>query len=115
MPTLSHFLSDKESNLVTVSNLLTSCEFYTIAGSIIARLDGSSYKWDKVGQLNQGRNGHNAIHLNGHFLVVGGYGSYETEKCEYKNNQMVCHSQSPRLSYNALTPELMTVFDDYCD
>ena len=83
--------------------------------STIARLDGSSYKWSKVGQLNQGRNAHNAIHLNGHFLVVGGYGTKKTEKCEYKNNQMVCHSQSPSLTNYRYTPELMTVSDDYCN
>ena len=83
--------------------------------SIIARLDGSSYKWNKVGQLKEGRNGHNAIHLNGHFHVVGGWGTYKTEKCEYKNNQMVCHSQSPSLTNYAYTPELMIVADDFCD
>ena len=83
--------------------------------STIARLDGSSYKWSKVGQLNEGRWGHNAIHLNGHFLVVGGWGTYKTEKCEYKNDQMVCQSQSPSLTEYAYTPELMTVADDFCD
>ena len=85
------------------------------AESIIARLDGSSYKWSKVGQLNEGRWAHNAIHLNDIFLVVGGDGTKNTEKCEYKNNQMVCHSQTPSLTSYAYTPELMTVFDDYCD
>ena len=81
---------------------------------IIARLDGSSYKWSKVGQLNQGRFEHNAIHLNGHFLVVGGYGTTNTEKCEYQYDQMVCQSQSPSLTYYVRTPELMIVSDDYC-
>ena len=87
------------------------------AWSTIARLDGSSYKWSKVGQLKERRHGHNAIHLNGFFLVVGGHGKFgkNTEKCEYKNNQMVCQSQSPSLTGYALTPELMIVADDYCD
>ena len=83
--------------------------------STIARLDGSSYKWNKVGQLNEGSRGHNAIHLNGHFLVVGGAGTKKTEKCEYKNDQMVCHSQSPSLANYAYFPELMIVWDDFCD
>ena len=83
--------------------------------SIIARLDGSSYKWNKVGQLNEGRWGHNAIHLNGHFLIVGGSGTKKTEKCVFKNNQMVCHSQSPSLFNYVGTPELMIVYNDYCD
>ena len=83
--------------------------------SIIARLDGSSYKWSKVGQLNEGRNGHNAIHLNDIFLFVGGQGTKNTEKCEFKNDQMVCHSQFPSLTNYWTTPELMIVTDDYCD
>ena len=83
--------------------------------SIIARLDGSSYMWSKVGQLNEGRLGHNAIHLNGFFVVVGGYGTKNTEKCEYKNDQMVCHSQSPSLNNYGWKPELMIVSLDYCD
>ena len=85
------------------------------SGSIIARLDGSSYKWNYVGRLNEGRNGHNAIHLNDIFLVVGGDGTKKTEKCEYKNGQMVCHSQSPSLTNYKYTPELMTVSNDFCD
>ena len=31
------------------------------AESTIARLNGSSYKWSKIGRLNEGRYGHNAI------------------------------------------------------
>ena len=83
--------------------------------SIIARLDGESFEWTKVGQLKEGRYGHNAIHLNGYFIVVGGYGSRKTEKCVYNNNQMICNSQSPSLTYYAYTPELMVVHDDYCN
>ena len=83
--------------------------------STIARLDGSSYKWSKVGQLKERRHGHNAIHLNGFFVVVGGAGTKNTEKCEYKNDQMACHSQSPSLTDYTYTPELMTVADDFCD
>ena len=85
------------------------------SGSIIARLDDSSYKWSKFGQLNEGRWGHNAIHLNDIFLVVGGEGTKKTEKCEYKYDQMFCHSQTPRLTNYAYTPELMIVADDFCD
>ena len=86
------------------------------AQSTIARLDGSSYKWNQVGQLNEGRYAHNAIHLNGHFLVVGGsWGTFKTEKCEYINDQMFCHSQSPTLTNYRFTPELMTVPDNYCN
>ena len=85
------------------------------AESIIARLDGSSYKWSQIGQLNEGREGHNAIYLNDHFLVVGGWGTKRTEKCEYKNNEMICNSQSPSLYNYVYTPELMIVYDDYCN
>ena len=82
---------------------------------VIARLDGSTYQWSKVGQLNEGRFGHNAILLNDIFLVVGGRYTKKTEKCEYKNDQMVCQSQSPSLTDYAWVPELMIVSDDYCD
>ena len=94
-----------------------SLTFKTV-NSIIARLDGSSYKWSKIGRLNQERYGHNAIHLNGYFVVVGGRainGIKNTEKCEFKNNQMVCQSQSPSLTEYAFTPELMIVADGFCD
>ena len=83
--------------------------------SIIARLDGSSYKWSKVGELNEARESHNAIQLNGQFLVAGGRDTYKTERCTYNNNKMVCHSQSPSLEWYVSTPEFMTVSDDYCD
>jgi len=83
--------------------------------STIARLDGSSYQWSKVGQLNQGRNGHKAIHLNDIFLVAGGWGTKKTEKCKYKNDQMVCELQSPSLTNHAWYPELMAMTDDFCD
>ena len=52
--------------------------------SIIARLDGSSYKWSQIGQLNEGKTGHNAIYINDHFLVVGGYGTKKTENVNKK-------------------------------
>ena len=85
------------------------------AGSTIARLDGSSYQWSKIGQLNQGRYAHNAIHLNGRFVIVGGSGTKNTETCDYKYDQMVCQSQSPSLTDYKYTPELMIVADDFCD
>ena len=85
------------------------------AESVIARLDGSTYKWNNVGKLNEGRRGHNAVYLSGNFLVVGGHGTKQTEKCKYKNNQMLCQSQSPSLAHYSITPELMAVYDDYCD
>ena len=83
--------------------------------SIIARLDGSSYKWSKVGELNEARESHNAIQLNGQFLVAGGSDTYKTERCTYNNNKMVCHSQPPNLEWYVSTPEFMTVSDDYCN
>ena len=83
--------------------------------STIARLDGTTYMWSKVGQLNERRNGHNVIHLNGFFVVVGGYGTKNTEKCEFNNDQMICHPQSPSLTDYYGYPELMTVADDFCD
>ena len=82
---------------------------------IITRLDGESFEWTKIEQLNDGRRAHNTIYLNGYFIVVGGRGIYETEKCMYNNNQMTCYSQSPSLHDYAYAPQLMLVPDDYCN
>ena len=92
--------------------------YFYFCYQIIARLDGESYKWSRVGELNRGRFGHNVFYLNGRFLVVGStyiFGA-KSEKCIYKNNEMVCYSQYPKLlGKYSYTPELMTVTDDYCD
>ena len=91
---------------------------YTEYDRTIARLDGKTFRWSKLGQLNQGRNGHNVILLQSYFLVVGGYnydiGSVMSEKCHYSSGKIKCTAQQPGLYYYIDFPELLAVPDNYC-
>ena len=79
-------------------------------------MDSRTYEWTKVGTLNKGRFAHNAIELQGQFLVVGGTGEteFETEKCTYTYGQVDCTKTGPNLRGFAYWPELYLVPDDYC-
>ena len=82
---------------------------------MIARLDGVTYSWTQVGELIQGRHGHNAIVVQGEILVVGGYsGSIKTERCIEIDGQMQCGAQEPELEYYTYYPELFAVPDNFC-
>ena len=69
-----------------------------------------------MGELNQGRRGHNAIVVQGEILVVGG--KYETgvktERCIEADGQIRCNSQEPELENYEFYPELFAVPDNYC-
>ena len=70
-----------------------------------------------MGELNQGRRGHNAIVVQGEILVVGGYrngGSLKTERCVETDDQMRCSAQEPELTNYQYYPELFAVTDNYC-
>ena len=70
-----------------------------------------------MGRLNQGRNGHAAIEVQGQFLVVGGggdYGSTVTEKCVFNNKRVRCNAQLPYLHAYETYPELFAVPNDFC-
>ena len=67
-----------------------------------------------VGNLMTGRNGH-AVALDGNeFLVVGGGGEMNTERCYFKFDQLICLEQTPKLKSFYLYPELFMVEEDYC-
>ena len=51
----------------------------------------------------------------GEFLVMGGAGVYETERCNYVKGEMICTQQEPLLDYYSYYPELLAVPDDYCN
>ena len=70
--------------------------------------------WTKAGELVTGRYGHNAIYDGSTVLVVGGRGTFKTEKCTISNNQMNCNEQNPELTNYYAYPELFTVSADYC-
>ena len=52
--------------------------------------------------------------VDGTFLVVGGYGSLETEVCQMENQFMICTTRQPELYYYQYYPELFFVDEGYC-
>jgi len=98
-----------------------SDSFYLFGGqsdssdeSTIGRLDIKTRKWSNAGSLMYARSGHNAIYDGQYVLVVGGYETFQTEKCSISNNQITCSSQSPELYYYAYYPEVFLVPEGYC-
>ena len=68
--------------------------FYVIGGigssSTIGKLDVSKRVWSRSGQLSKGRYSHNAIFDGENILIVGGMGTFMTEKCSFSNEQITC-------------------------
>ena len=85
-----------------------------VSSTTIARLDGLTFTWTKVGDLNQGRHAHSVIEVQGEILVIGGDGQKMSELCSYQNGQMTCVAQEPDLYRYAFFPELIDVHDDFC-
>ena len=80
----------------------------------IGKLDANSV-WSKVGDLQTGRYGHNAIFDGTYALIVGGSRSgVSTEKCSLTSDGISCTSQNPSLSYYSFYPELFMIPYDYC-
>ena len=81
----------------------------------IARLDSNNFTWSLVGELNQGRSGHNIIEIQDQILVVGGAYKFKTERCNFVEGKIHCTEQEPKLEYYTLFPELFAVPKDYCN
>merc|ERR1719285_447850 len=79
----------------------------------IGRLD-SNNNWSLAGNLNTARRGHGAIYLDNSFLVVGGEGNLQSEKCDLDRGTVSCTSQEPSLNSYYSYPELYLVSNDYC-
>ena len=83
----------------------------------IGKLDANSV-WSKVGDLQTGRRGHNAIFDGTYALIVGGYAgsnvNVPTEKCSLTSDGMSCTSQNPSLYDYWYYPELFMIPYDYC-
>ena len=83
----------------------------------IGKLDANSV-WSKVGDLNEGRLGHNVIFDGTYALIVGGDTGIDvnlsTEKCSFTSDGISCASQSPSLYRYSFYPELFMVPFDYC-
>ena len=48
------------------------------------------------------------------FLVIGGGGELNTERCRFRFDELVCEAQSPKLKSFYLYPELFMVERDFC-
>ena len=70
--------------------------------------------WTKAGDLVTGRDGHNSIFDGSNFLIVGGIGTFKTEKCAFSDNQVNCTVQNPELTSYSYYPELFMVSAEYC-
>ena len=78
-------------------------------------LDVSTKSWTRVGSLNQGRYAHAVIVRSNDFVIVGGWGTTQTERCALQNEmQMLCVSVEPELTYFAYYPEAMLVDENFC-
>ena len=74
-------------------------------------LDG---QWTQVGDLNQARSSHNVIFDGENMMVIGGTGTYQTEKCSINSWSVSCTSQNPELYFYDDYPGLFLVSDSFC-
>ena len=79
----------------------------------ILRLDGSSWTWSNVGQLNSARSGLGAILVGNTVTVVGGQGKLKNEACKLDNEQFTCTELSSSLTGYDWYPILHPVNQDY--
>ena len=84
--------------------------------NVIARLDSKTYQWSMAGQLNTARNYHAAVAIDGEFLIVGGAGEYDTERCSFHeiDGELTCLDQEPTLLNYFRWPELFLVESNFC-
>jgi len=70
--------------------------------------------WNKVGDMLYKREGHNAI-LNGNIaLIMGGFGSFKTERWTHDHGDLSAVEMTPVLSAYSFYPALFLVENDYC-
>ena len=81
--------------------------------NIIARLDEVSTVWSKVGTLIQPRYGHAVVFDGTSFIVIGGNGSKNIERCLWKDSSMEC-TQLGSSTYDYYTyPEVFILPDEF--
>ena len=114
-----HLLADRSIGGAPI--VFIGDSFYVICGRVdesrsktIGRFDATRKVWSKSGELISGRTSHNAIYDGSSLIVVGGYGLYETERCEISNDQTTCSAQTPELNNYAFYPELFLVLVNFC-
>lgn len=80
----------------------------------ISRLDASTMKWTKSGNLKTNRSGHGAIFNGDLVLVAGGVGHLKTESCSITSGSVSCIEQKPILKDYSNYPELYLVPHVFC-
>ena len=81
--------------------------------NLIARLDEVSKVWSKVGTLNQGRYGHTVVFDGTFFMVIGGSGTENIERCSWKDSSMECTQLESSTRSYYLYPEVFILPDDF--
>ena len=79
----------------------------------ILRLNGNSWTWSNVGQINTSRHGHRVMFVGNTFMVVGGGGTVGNEACVLANEQFTCTELSSSLTDYAWYPVLYLVDENY--
>ena len=80
----------------------------------IRKLD-ANLVWSTVGNLYSGRAGHNVLYDGTHALVIGGAGTFETQKCSFSASGVDCNRQSPTLvQYNDYADPFHFLPSDFC-
>ena len=80
----------------------------------IYQLSSPKFYWKKLGKLNEARHGHSVAIVDDQFLVVGGNGNFDTERCKYATDKVECVKQEPKINMWKFYPALMPVSDNYC-
>ena len=61
--------------------------------SKIGRLDAVTRTWSLAGSFNKARSGHAVVFDGNNFLVIGGLGTFKTEKCVQNSTRITCTEQ----------------------
>ena len=80
----------------------------------IASFSTVTKEWKKLGELNQARYAHGVFIQQGDFIVVGGWGTFRTERCTLNEEAIRCTLIDPKLSEYCYYPEMMSVEPNFC-
>ena len=80
----------------------------------IAEFSTVTKEWTKLGELNQARYGHGVFIQQGDFIVVGGSGTFRTERCTLNEGTIRCTLIDPKLNGYYYYPEMMSVEPNFC-
>ena len=96
--------------------------FYVFGGDsnvgkskMIGRLDPSTTKWSKAGDMIKARHAHGVLFNGDVFIIAGGSSNPVTEHCFIDRAGLItCFEQTPTLEQFSYYPEMYIVDSDYC-